>query len=237
MKRKLTTLLLVCGMLSAPASAMAAWNVNRTGNIITITGGSHFNGGCNNNFDKPEPTKVPSSTAKPQPTKVPSSTAKPQPTNAPSSTAKPQPTKTPEATEKPQTPPQSSELSAMEQEVLRLVNQQRAANGLSALAWAEDVAAVARAHSRDMIANNYFSHMDKNGNSPFDRLRNAGITYRTAAENIAYGQKSAQEVMNSWMNSAGHRANILNSSVKEIGIGAARSANGTIYWTQMFVAR
>ena len=88
-----------------------------------------------------------------------------------------------------------------------------------------------------MIDRHYLDHTDLDGNSPFDRLRNNGISYRTAAENIAYGQKTAKAVMDAWMNSSGHRANILNANVKEIGVGAATSSGGTIYWTQMFVAR
>lgn len=125
----------------------------------------------------------------------------------------------------------------MEKEVLALVNSVRAENGLNALSWAEDVANVARAHSSDMINRSFFSHTNPDGLSSFDRLRNSGISYGTAAENIAYGQRSASEVMNSWMNSSGHRANILNKNVTEIGVGAIKNKNGTIYWTQMFISR
>lgn len=125
----------------------------------------------------------------------------------------------------------------MEQEVLALVNSERAKNGLSALSWADDVAAVARAHSSDMINRGFFSHTNPDGESPFDRLKNNGISYRTAAENIAYGQKTPADVMSAWMNSSGHRANILNKNVTELGVGAVKNNNGTIYWTQVFVAR
>lgn len=125
----------------------------------------------------------------------------------------------------------------MEQQVLKLVNEVRAENGLSPLTWADDLANVARAHSQDMINRNFFSHTNPDGLSPFDRLKNSGISYRAAAENIAYGQKTAEAVMDAWMNSSGHRANILSSSVKELGVGAAKASNGTIYWTQVFVSR
>lgn len=136
----------------------------------------------------------------------------------------------------PTTKPTTTE-SAMEQEVFELVNKVRVENGLHTLKWAEDLAEIARAHCADMINRGFFSHTNPDGESPFDRLKNNGIAYRSAAENIAYGQKDAQEVMNSWMNSSGHRANILSKTVKEIGIGAVKNTRGTIYWTQMFVAR
>lgn len=172
--------------------------------------------------EKAEPTAAP--------TKAPEAAAPTAaPTKAPeAATPTPAPTKAPSV---------SSNASAMELEVFNLVNQVRAQYGLSSLKWADDLANVARAHSQDMINRKYFSHNDPNGNSPFDRLRNNGINYRTAAENIAYGQRTPQAVMDAWMNSSGHRANILNANVKEIGVGAATASNGTIYWTQMFVAR
>jgi uncharacterized protein YkwD len=83
-----------------------------------------------------------------------------------------------------------------------------------------------------MAKNNFFSHTNLKGQSPFDRLKNAGITYKTAGENIAMGQKSAQEVFNSWMNSEVHRANILNGSFNKMGGGLSDSSSK--YWTQIF---
>lgn len=157
-----------------------------------------------------------------------------KPTAAP--TAKPTAQPTTQPTAAPTTKPTTTE-SAMEQEVFELVNKVRVENGLHTLKWAEDLAEIARAHCADMINRGFFSHTNPDGESPFDRLKNNGIAYRSAAENIAYGQKDAQEVMNSWMNSSGHRANILSKTVKEIGIGAVKNTRGTIYWTQMFVAR
>lgn len=144
-----------------------------------------------------------------------------------------EPTQTP-AVQPTQAP---SNLSDMEQEVLKLVNKVRSENGLSPLAWADDVANVARAHSKDMIDRSFFSHTNPDGLSPFDRLNNNGISFRSAAENIAYGQRTAEAVMDAWMNSSGHRANILNKNITEIGIGAVKNQNGTIYWTQVFVLR
>ena len=144
-----------------------------------------------------------------------------------------EPTQTP-AVQPTQAP---SNLSDMEQEVLKLVNKVRSENGLSPLAWADDVANVARAHSKDMIDRSFFSHTNPDGLSPFDRLKNNGISFKSAVENIAYGQRTAEAVMDAWMNSSGHRANILNKNVTEIGIGAVKNQNGIIYWTQVFVLR
>lgn len=181
----------------------------------------------------PSPDTTPIPTSEPAPTNTPTAAPTLTPTAAP--TAAPTATPTAAPTAAPTQAP--SGLSAMEQEVLALVNSERAKNGLSALSWADDVAAVARAHSSDMINRGFFSHTNPDGESPFDRLKNNGISYRTAAENIAYGQKTPADVMNAWMNSSGHRANILNKNVTELGVGAVKNNNGTIYWTQVFVAR
>jgi uncharacterized protein YkwD len=80
-----------------------------------------------------------------------------------------------------------------------------------------------------------FSHTRPNGQSCFTALQQFNVSYSTAGENIAYGQPDAQTVVNGWMNSPGHRANILNGSFKQTGIGVYRDAKGTYYWTQMFI--
>lgn len=120
-----------------------------------------------------------------------------------------------------------------EQEVIRLVNEIRAKNGLRPLAYDWQLARVARYKSADMRANRYFSHTSPVYGSPFQMIRNFGITYRSAGENIAKGYASPQAVVNGWMNSAGHRANILNASFTHIGVGYAGGGN---YWTQMFIS-
>ena len=145
-------------------------------------------------------------------------------------TAEPQ---TPESPQTPQTPSQN--IGDYEAEVLRLVNEQRANYGLSALTYSTELEAVAYAHSKDMAQNNYFSHTNLAGQSPFDRMKAAGISYRSAAENIAAGQRTPQEVVNAWMNSAGHRANILNSSVTKMGVGIYSGGSYGVYWTQLFI--
>ena len=140
---------------------------------------------------------------------------------------------TPVTPSQPQTPSQS--VGEYQAEVLRLVNEQRANYGLSALTYSTELEAVAYAHSKDMAQNNYFSHTNLAGQSPFDRMRAAGISYRSAAENIAAGQRTPQEVVNAWMNSAGHRANILNSSVTKMGVGIYSGGSYGVYWTQLFI--
>lgn len=81
----------------------------------------------------------------------------------------------------------------------------------------------------------YFSHTSITYGYPFKMMEDFGIKYTAAAENIALGQKTPQEVMNAWMNSPGHRSNILGASFDQIGVGVARAKNGTYYWTQMFI--
>ena len=119
-----------------------------------------------------------------------------------------------------------------ENEVIRLVNEQRAQHGLAALSANWELSRVARYKSQDMVDNRYFSHTSPTYGSPFQMMKAFGISYRTAGENIAYGQRTPQAVVTAWMNSSGHRANILNASYKQIGVGYV--ANGH-YWTQMFI--
>lgn len=119
-----------------------------------------------------------------------------------------------------------------ENEVVRLVNSERAKNGLSPLTQDWELSRVARFKSQDMKDNAYFSHTSPIYGSPFDMIKNFGISYRTAGENIARGQATPQAVVNAWMNSSGHRANILNKSYKKIGVGYVSDGR---FWTQMFI--
>lgn len=121
-----------------------------------------------------------------------------------------------------------------ESEVVRLVNEIRVKNGLNRLTEDWELSRVARYKSQDMKDNNYFSHTSPIYGSPFEMIKNFGISYKTAGENIAKGQSTPQAVVNSWMNSSGHRANILNSSFTKIGVGYVESGK---YWTQMFIGK
>ncbi|MCG8485522.1 MAG: SafA/ExsA family spore coat assembly protein [Clostridia bacterium] len=124
---------------------------------------------------------------------------------------------------------------AFELEVVRLVNVERAKYGLQPLSENWELSRVARYKSNDMKDMGYFSHYSPIYGSPFDMIKNFGIRYTAAGENIAMGQRSASEVMNGWMNSSGHRRNILNANFTQIGVGYAVNSNGTPYWTQMFI--
>ena len=129
-------------------------------------------------------------------------------------------------------PEEDAAVTQYEQEVIRLVNEIRVQNGLSALTYNWELSRVARYKSQDMVDNRYFSHTSPTYGTPFQMIRSFGLSYRSAGENIAYGQRTPQAVVNAWMNSSGHRANILSSSYTQIGVGYV--ANGH-YWTQMFI--
>lgn len=127
-----------------------------------------------------------------------------------------------------------SSLNAFEKEVVELTNKERAKQGLKALSVDSKLSKSARAKSQDMKDKNYFSHTSPTYGSPFDQMKKFGITYKSAGENIAQGQRSPQEVVTAWMNSEGHRANILNKSYTHIGVGYVKSGN---YWTQQFIGK
>ena len=129
-------------------------------------------------------------------------------------------------------PQVNSSVLAYENEVIRLVNEIRKENGLKALTANWELSRVARYKSQDMVDNRYFSHTSPVYGSPFQMIRAFGLSFRTAGENIAYGQRTPQAVVNAWMNSSGHRANILNGSYTQIGVGYVASGH---YWTQMFI--
>ena len=131
-----------------------------------------------------------------------------------------------------QIPQLESTVSSYESEVIRLVNEIRQQNGLRPLAANWELSRVARYKSQDMRDNGYFSHNSPTYGTPFQMLSAFGLSYRTAGENIAKGYASPQAVVNGWMNSSGHRANILNASYTQIGVGYVSGGN---YWTQLFI--
>ena len=126
-------------------------------------------------------------------------------------------------------------VSSYERQVVELVNAERAKNGLSSLTLDSSVSNVARAKSKDMATNNYFSHTSPTYGGAGSMLSQFGIKYTAYGENIASGQKTPQEVVTAWMNSSGHRANILSSDFTKIGVGYAENSSGKAYWTQMFI--
>lgn len=129
---------------------------------------------------------------------------------------------------------QSQQLNEFEQQVVELTNSEREKHGLSPLKVDEELSKVAREKSRDMAANNYFAHNSPTYGSPFDMMQSYGVDYSTAGENIAKGQTTPEQVVNGWMNSEGHRANILNANFTHIGVGYVEDGN---HWTQQFIGK
>lgn len=127
------------------------------------------------------------------------------------------------------------DVNSIEKEVVRLVNIEREKNGLKALEIDAELSKVARTKSKDMADKGYFSHTSPTYGSPFDMMKKFGIKYSYAGENIAKGQPTAESVVKAWMNSEGHRANILSKNFTKIGVGYYKDSNGTPYWTQMFI--
>ncbi|AZB42601.1 hypothetical protein CEF21_10040 [Bacillus sp. FJAT-42376] len=140
-----------------------------------------------------------------------------------------------QASEKPkQESAKSGALSEFEQQVVELTNKEREKQGLKPLAVDENLSKVAKEKSADMQKNNYFDHNSPTYGSPFDMMKKFGIQYQTAGENIAMGQKSPEEVVQAWMNSEGHRKNIMNPEFTHIGVGHVAEGN---YWTQQFIGK
>ena len=131
-------------------------------------------------------------------------------------------------------PTLNATVDAYEREVVRLVNIERTNRGLQPLTYDWQLARVARYKSQDMKQQGYFSHTSPVYGSPFQMMKNFGITYRSAGENIARGYTTPQAVVTGWMNSSGHRANILNANFTHIGVGYIEGGH---YWTQMFIAK
>jgi uncharacterized protein YkwD len=125
--------------------------------------------------------------------------------------------------------------------VIVLINQERAKSNCPALVAEAILMRVAQAHSQDMAANDFFDHTGSDGRDPFQRMHEAGYDYRTAAENVAAGVKTPAEVVALWMDSPGHRANMLNCAFRETGVGYAADPGDKLmyehYWTQVFGVR
>ena len=130
----------------------------------------------------------------------------------------------------------NSDLTQDEKEVFDLINNQRKQNGLNSLTINSEVQNVARIKAKDMVDNNYFAHNSPTYGSPFDMLKSFKISYNTAGENIA-GNSSNSGAVNAWMNSSGHRANILNGSFNQTGIGVVSSPKYGKVFVQMFIGK
>lgn len=130
----------------------------------------------------------------------------------------------------------TSGLTADELEVFNLINEQRTKNGLSALKIDSEVQNVSRIKAKDMVNNNYFSHTSPTYGSPFDMLNSFKVSYKTAGENIA-GNSSNSAAVTAWMNSSGHKANILNSSFNYTGVGVVNGSKYGKIYVQMFIGK
>ncbi|WP_207781880.1 CAP domain-containing protein [Phytoactinopolyspora limicola] len=179
----------------------------------------------------PSPTPTPTSTP-PPPSSTPSESGRPS-EPSPSDTPEPEPTRStepPDDTTNEPTPPSGPD--AAEQEILELTNAERSEHGCQPLRADERLAAAARAHSVDMATHGYLDHTSLDGRSPADRAAAAGY-HRWGGENVAMGYPTPAAVVAAWMDSEGHRRNILNCDFRAIGVGAAEGSRG-MYWTQKF---
>ncbi|MFF5208818.1 CAP domain-containing protein [Streptosporangium sp. NPDC000396] len=156
------------------------------------------------------------------------------PRTSPTPTASPTATPTASPTSKPTATPTSGQGSSDQEEVVRLTNIERQKGGCGPLKSDPQLQSAAQGHSADMAAKNYFSHTSQDGRTMTDRIKASGFSPMSAwAENIAYGYRTPAEVLKGWMNSSGHRANIMNCAYTHIGVGVAPSSRGP-YWTQDF---
>ena len=130
--------------------------------------------------------------------------------------------------------PNIDQTKGTEQQVLSLVNQERSRAGIKPLEMDWELQRVARVKACDMAEKGYFSHQSPTYGSPFDMMKQFGVSYRSAGENIAEGQRTPAEVMQAWMNSQGHRENILKSDYTHLGVGYCETGN---HWVQMFISK
>ncbi|MFG2550983.1 sigma-70 family RNA polymerase sigma factor [Streptomyces sp. NPDC048581] len=179
----------------------------------------------------PSPSKSPSPSASPSKKATPSKSPKPTKKASPTPRPTPKPTRTPSST--PQSQPVATDTVG---QVVALVNKERSAAGCGPLAEDSLLNKAALGHSEDMAARGFFDHTNPDGEDPGQRITAAGYRWSTYGENIAMGQQTPEAVMESWMNSPGHRANILNCSFKDIGVGIHKGSGGP-WWTQAFGAK
>lgn len=247
--KTLTFLAVIMAVVLMPLQgAFAAGNYVTYNGMKIYYGNTSWNRVANNgvyvifngyNFTWKPAVQNPGSTAGPEvtnpPAPTPAPTAKPAPTPAPTTKPAPTPAPTPKPTPAPtQNPSQSSgyQLSADEQKMVNLVNQERQKAGVAPLKVDLELSRVARIKSQDMRDKGYFSHTSPTYGSPFEMMKSFGISYRTAGENIAK-HSSVESAHAGLMNSDGHRKNILNPSFTHIGIGIVDGR----YYTQMFIGR
>ena len=181
------------------------------------------------------PTGQPAPIQQPEPKQTAPAPKQPAPAPAPApKQTTPAPKQTTPPPKQPAQTPTTGAVSQYVQQVIDLTNAQRSKNGLPALKTDAQLNGVAQKKSLDMQQKNYFSHTSPTYGSPFDMMRDFGVTYKSAGENIAQGQRTPQEVVTAWMNSEGHRKNILSANFTHIGVGYEATGK---HWTQMFIGK
>jgi uncharacterized protein YkwD len=226
----------VLGQDGGPLSSETFAGLSSAATFSSATGEASAAASATSERETPEPSAAvaaPSTPVAPAPTTAAPVAPEPQPVPEPEvqPEQEPEPAPAPKAAPAPAPAVAAPSDGSTEGQVLALVNAERAAAGCGALSADGGLASVARAHSEDMRDRGYFDHVNLDGLDPFDRADRAGVSAR--AENIAWGQRDAAEVMESWMTSAGHRANILNCSLTRLGVGVAQGSGGP-WWTQLF---
>ena len=164
------------------------------------------------------------------PENKPETTPPSEDTNTPDS--KPETTPPSEETNTPENKPEADKELTFAEQVVELVNQERTKAGLSAVTLDQNIASAALVRAKEIETS--FSHTRPNGSKFSTALTEQGVTFKGAGENIAWGQKSPEAVIQAWMNSEGHRANILNKNFTKIGVGYYQNAAGRNFWTQLF---
>lgn len=234
MKRKICSLflaLVLCACMAVPASAMCCRvPVRFVYRIVTQVSRFRNDCGCDSTPAMPVVPATPAEPVKPtEPVSAePVKPAEPEPAQ-PVKPAEPEPAQPVKSAEP--VPTEQDVPLDYEHQVLALVNQERAAYGLSALEFSDTLADGARLKSKDLHDNRYFDHNSPTYGTPFEMMRSLGITYSYAGENIAMGYATPEAVVRAWMNSPGHRANILNANYTALGVGYVKDGG---YWTQWF---
>ena len=194
---------------------------------VNVPGGNGF--GNDNVTEDVTPEVRPGEKPEQKPEQNPEQSPEQKPEQKPEQSPEQKPEQTPEQDTEDST---DSNVHPYIQQVVNLVNAERAKEGLAPLTVDTKVQAAAQVRAKECEKS--FSHTRPNGTSFATALKEQNVSYRSAGENIAWGQRSPQEVVNAWMNSSGHRANIMNANFTTIGVGYYQNANGTNYWCQLF---
>lgn len=196
--------------------------------------------------DTPQEPETPETPTAPEVPTTPEAPSAPETPTTPKAPSTPETPTTPEAPSTPETPttpvtpsepetPSDSDVSgvhAYAKQVVSLVNEERTKAGVGKLDFDVKLTSAANVRSKEIV--NTFSHTRPDGTQFYTAIKEQGFSYKGCGENIAWGQKTPDEVMNAWMNSSGHRSNILNSKYTKIGVGVYEAENGRLYWTQLF---